>query len=71
MSEALRMWVVYDHPTDYPGSYVARMWLTEKPTGSIVIAPTLEDLRWLLLSMGLTPIQRDPGDDPKIVETWL
>ena len=71
MSEPLRMWVVYAHPTDYPDSYVARMWLNEQPTASIVICPTLETMRSQLIEMGLAPITRDPKDDPKIVETWL
>ena len=70
-AEPLRIWVVYEHPTDYPDSYVARMWLNEKPSGSVVICPTLGMLRDHLLEMGLTPIDRDPKDDPKIVETWL
>ena len=25
--DALPMWVVYDHPSDYPETYIARQWL--------------------------------------------
>jgi hypothetical protein len=73
---SLAMWVVYDHPTDYPNSFVARRFDVDaagpKPSASIIIAPDLEKLQDVLeFEMGLVKLMRSPGDDPKIVETWL
>ena len=71
----LRMWTVYRHPKDYPSKYVARLFEVDsdgpRPTGSIVIAETLERLREEMMQMGLVMLTRSPGDDPVIVETWL
>jgi len=71
------MWTVYDHPKDYPDSWVARrfdilptgeVW----PSDSIIIMPDLDDLRDVLaFQMHLVCLTRNEGDDPKIVETWL
>lgn len=27
MNDPLSMWVIYDHPTDYPDSFIARRWV--------------------------------------------
>jgi len=75
-SHALAMWTVYDHPKDYPNSFVARRWEvgtgTEPiPTDSIVISPDLKSLRGLLTEMGLTPLGRSVEDDAAIIETWI
>jgi hypothetical protein len=72
----LAMWTVYDHPTDYPNTFVARRFDIDgngaTPTASIIVAPDLTTLRDILaFQMGLTCLTRSPGDDPKIVETWL
>ncbi|HET9538090.1 MAG TPA: hypothetical protein VFP43_22545 [Mesorhizobium sp.] len=72
----LRMWTVYDHPKDYPDCYVARMFEVDaegpRATGSIIIMESLERLRdTLAFEMHLTPMKRNPEDDPVIVETWL
>jgi hypothetical protein len=72
----LEMWTVYDHPTDYPNSFIARLFMVDadgaKPTSSIIIAPDLLTLRYVLaFEMRLTCLTHSPGDDPKIVETWL
>ena len=37
MSE-LSMWVVYDHPSDFPDRYVARLWEGEKPTSNVMVS---------------------------------
>jgi hypothetical protein len=70
------MWTVYDNPTDYPGKFVARRFDVDasgaKPSASIIIMDDLTKLRDMLaFEMHLTPLARNEGDDPKIVETWL
>lgn len=65
------IWVVYDHPSDYPHHYVARMWDGITPTQSILVADEVEKIRAMLRDLGLVKLDRSPGDDPKIMETWL
>lgn len=71
----LHMWTVYDHPKDAPDYYVARLWLVDgtgsHATNQAVASPNLESLRRLLASMGHIPLDRSPGDDPVIIETWI
>jgi hypothetical protein len=67
----LPIWVVYDHPTDFPNNFVARLWLGERVTVAMMIGPNLDRLRAELERMGLVRLDRQPGDDPKILETWL
>lgn len=71
---ALEIWTVYDHPSDYPDAFVARLHLVHadavEPTDLVVSAPTLPALR-LKLPPGLSCLTRDPTDDPCIVESWL
>ena len=76
MNKHLSIWTVYDHPLDYPSSYVARLFEVESGevtvTKSIIIHDDLESLRNTLGSeMGLTRLARSDKDDPFIVETWL
>lgn len=69
--DGLPIWVVYDHPDDMPGMYVARLWIGEEPTRQTMASPSLETVRWALRMQGLTCLAREAGDDPVIVETWL
>ena len=68
----LLVWTVYDHPSDYPKSYIARPFSTnlKKALTCHLQYPTVEGLR-LLLPHGLTHIPRAPSDDPKIMESWI
>jgi hypothetical protein len=74
MAEALSMWTVYDHPSDYPDCFVARLSLISRAgivtTRETITAATLEELRGKL-PPGLYRLNRDPLDDPVIVEIWL
>jgi hypothetical protein len=69
------MWVVYARPSDYPDKFVARVWefgadLSPRPTEYFRLAKTLEDLR-LLIPAHLVRLERDPKDEPQIVEVWV
>jgi len=68
------MWVVYDHPSDYPDEYVARQHVVgvagQQPTDRMMTG-TLESIRVALTNLGLVCITRSEEDDPVIVETWL
>lgn len=71
----LVLWTVYEKPTDYPNDFIARMHVvtssgTSGPTTAHVKAKTLEQIR-TKLPPGLTRLNRSPGDEPQIVETWI
>jgi len=74
-SYVLSIWVVYDHPSDMPDYYVARRWEVRGshsgPTDDVLTAPTLGALRSFLVRFGLYRLDRNEGDDAKIVESWL
>lgn len=70
---SLALWTVYDHPSDFPGNYVARLFILDKPTPYVLIADTLDELRAALLNAypDLMCMCRHAYDDPNIVEVWL
>jgi len=74
---ALDMWVVYDHPSDYPDAFVARRHLAfggspdGTPTRDVIIAADLDAVRTALALRGLVQLARMPEDHPVIVEVWL
>jgi len=73
-SESFSMWTVYDHPEDFPHSFVARRWEISakgcRPTQNFIVGPSLESVR-ACLPPDLAPVARSELDDPCIVETWL
>lgn len=66
----LPIWVIYKNPLDYPNKFVARKWLTDIPTQTLHTADTLEEIR-KQIPTGLVNINRQPSDDPTIVEVWI
>jgi hypothetical protein len=72
----LPMWVVYDHPKDWPEFYVARKWMTGgspdgTPTDHVIMDRDLENLRRTLWRLHLVKLDRMEGDNPVILETWI
>ena len=66
---------VYDHPKDYPQSYVARVHIVGRgrhwPSPStFIVRDTLEEVR-AAIPAGMHRLNRSPTDDPCIVETYL
>ena len=73
-SEPLRMWVVYDHPLDFPDCFVAREWIALSfpiATDNVLTAPTLDALRALIPPAADRWIPRDQFDDPRILGVYL
>jgi hypothetical protein len=75
---SLPLWVVYDHPSDFPDCYVARRWVVGGggvvPTDAVLTAPDLDQLRDSIQAHdpnANVPLPRQVGDDPKIVEIWV
>lgn len=70
----MNLYTIYNSPTDYPDTYVARRFEVENtPIAKeiFMIDTDLENIRTKLSEMGLFLIPRDESDDKKIVETWL
>lgn len=65
--------VVYDHPEDFPDSYIARVWefKTNRPTNVAISNTDLNAIRDQARLAGFTPFPRHPEDDPCIMEVWL
>lgn len=74
VDRSLSMWVIYDHPADYPDQFVARRWKITAgealPTDEVIRAATIDGVRQGL-PPGLTVLAAADGDDPTIVETWF
>ncbi len=81
MKPALNIWTVYYDPYDFPGQYVARRFEvavgTSKATTDHRVSDSISGVHaWVAkqaAARGTVPhrIERDPSDDPKIVESWL
>ena len=66
---------VYEHPRDFPRSYVARVHIVSKkrhwPSPNIfIIRDTLAEVR-AAIPAGMHRTNRLPADDPCIVETYF
>ena len=74
-SGILSLWSIYDHPDDFPDNYVARMFHSDKDgaraTNKVMVGPSLNQIRNVMQSAGLTCLMRDRNDPPNVVETWL
>jgi hypothetical protein len=70
----LVLFTVYDHPSDYPDSFVVRRHIVQKDGDTIKdeirLADTLMGARDLL-PPGVYNLGRYPQDDPVIIETWV
>lgn len=73
--DSVTLWVVYRRPLDHPNDYVLRPQFAIRD-GSVRIStqvwhsPTLDGIR-AALPPGVTPLGRQPHDDPTIVEVWI
>jgi len=65
------MWIIFDHPLDFPDHFIAREFSLDKPTDHYRVENDLDTLRHYFIEAGLICFERDANDDPVIVETWL
>ena len=64
--------VVYEHPSDYPQYYVARIFNVDKPTDTIMLKDTLEEIQEdVRNNTNMMFMLRGAEDDPCIVGVWL
>jgi hypothetical protein len=72
----MEMYVVYKRPKDYPDHYVLRKWIIgaakDRPLPSewFALADTLDAIR-AQVPNGFIRLERDPNDEPQIVECWI
>jgi hypothetical protein len=67
-----RMYVVYDHPRDFPEVFVCRVWYGRAASADpFMTAATLDEIRDALEERGLVNIGRYAEDDPAIAEVWV
>ncbi|MBE3122059.1 MAG: hypothetical protein IMZ58_07640 [Thermoplasmata archaeon] len=68
----LEIWTIYNSPADYPGKFVARKWILDMPTKTVIVGDSLDEVRNKLPNKpNLVRFDRSFQDDPIIVETWL
>jgi hypothetical protein len=76
--DALILWTIYDHPRDFPDHVVVRPFAVRP--GSLEPEPHQVGCLYRTLTAARTDcrrngcsgfLQRDPGDDVNIIETWL
>jgi hypothetical protein len=67
----LPLFVVYDHPTDYPDLFVIRIWENEIPKEIIFTSDDIDVVRGFLRMRGLVNLGRYKEDDLKILEVWV
>lgn len=74
INEQLPHFVIYDHPSDWPDFYVARLWMTRPapiPSTVTILETDLDRLRTTMEALGLVHLSRCPADDAVILETWI
>jgi hypothetical protein len=71
----LTIWTVYDRPRDFPAHVVVRRrHITagcDRPSTAALLFPTLAEARAHLAAKQLIRLDRDPADDPAVVEIWI
>jgi hypothetical protein len=72
---ALPIWTVYHRPADHPDGFLARLHEVDKgqiiATHKTIAKPELTPIRRAFLKAGLMKLERDPGDEPQILESWV
>jgi hypothetical protein len=67
------VWTIYQAPKDFPDGFVTRPWtITGRgpEPGMAQLSMTLEQARQNV-PQGLYRMDRQPGDDPAVLETWI
>lgn len=67
----LPMLVVYAKPSDFPEAYVVRLFFDGRAMSLCSIFHTLEAARAMIPDRHFVLMERQPGDDPVIVESWI
>ncbi len=76
MKRNFTMWVLFDHPEDFPYHYVAKRYNLTKPAENFVTDVNLDSLRIRLEREGYVRLSRTDNSDPRkvepsIIECWI
>ena len=71
-SVTLPMWVLYDHPSDFPDFYVLRLWdgATNTPRSTVFLAVELKEIK-NAVAFQFVELGPYEGDDPKIMAVFV
>ncbi len=68
---SIELFVVYHDTIDFPGKYVVRRWVYDKPdTQPVIVSSNLRMARFHVPT-GYKRFPRGIGDDQVIVEYWM
>jgi hypothetical protein len=75
VTDRLPIVVIYENPLDYPGKFVARrQWASagrvEVEPEPLIVGDSLTEVRGVIPD-GMVCLDRDPSDEPQIVECWV
>lgn len=62
---------VYKHPDDFPDKCVARIYELDKPTDTIMVKETLEEIEMDIRNTGMVFTPRGTEDVPSLVGVWM
>ena len=63
---------VYEHPDDYPKKCVARVYDLEKPTNTMMLKDTVDEItKDITENTGMTFVPRGPEDVLSLVGIWI
>lgn len=63
---------VYESPADFKGQCVARVFDTDKPTDTIIVKDTAEEINEdIRRNTHMAYMERDPSDVPSLVGVWM
>lgn len=62
---------VYKNPEDYPDKCVARIFDMDAPTNVIILTDNVNQIQQELRKFGMHFLDREPGDIPALVGTYI
>lgn len=63
---------VYESPADFKGKCVARVFDMDKPTDTIIVKDTAEEINEdIRRNTHMAYMERDPNDVPSLVGVWM
>lgn len=75
MSDAMIMWVLYDHPSDFPDDIVARKFAIAAgevtATDETKTFASTDEAQTFFSEFGFVAIPRQDDDDPVIIASWV
>ena len=71
---SLTTFTIHHRPKDDPNRFVLHQWMADRDgvvAGEVLLMPSLEEARAIPRSRCLVRFDREPGDEPSVIEKWL